>query len=207
MQVMDQGAAPLVEASAEYRRARRYGLHVLEDGFLPEQAPHDLTWLHGVIDVRELGISSCQAADRLRHDHQLDMGLSDHRRVEATVSMGDDKDSTDRLVTALRELTAAAPSMPQPRLLRLPDPGDLDLDPVDLLRDAFVGPAEVPADQAVGRVAAEQITPYPPGIPAILPAERITRDVLDYLRDGLRAGMVLSDPPDQSLDTVRVTAR
>ena len=90
--------------------------------------------------------------------------------------------------------------------MHLPDPGDLDLDPVDLPRDAFFGPAEqIPADQAVGRIAAEQITPYPPGIPAILPGERITADVLNYLRTGLQAGMVLPDPTDPSLDTIRVT--
>ena len=51
---------------------------------------------------------------------------------------------------------------------------------------------------------AEQITPYPPGIPAILPGERITADVLDYLRTGLTAGMVLPDPVDPELSTIRV---
>ena len=57
-------------------------------------------------------------------------------------------------------------------------------------------PNRSPPTEAVGRVAAEQITPYPPGIPAILPGERITADVLDYLRTGLTAGMVLPDPTD-----------
>ncbi len=89
-------------------------------------------------------------------------------------------------------------------MVQLPDPGDLDLDPVDVPRDAFFGPTEqIPAGQAVGRIAAEQITPYPPGIPAILPGERITQDVLDYLRTGLRAGMVLPDPTDPTLQTLR----
>lgn len=61
-------------------------------------------------------------------------------------------------------------------------------------------------DDAVGRVAAEQITPYPPGIPAVVPGERINREVLDFLRSGLEAGMVLPDPADPKLDTVRVVA-
>ena len=39
----------------------------------------------------------------------------------------------------------------------------------------------------------------------ILPGERITAEVLDYLRTGLKAGMVLPDPADPSLDTIRVT--
>jgi arginine decarboxylase len=77
-----------------------------------------------------------------------------------------------------------------------------------LPRDAFFAPKEtVAARQAIGRIAAEQITPYPPGIPVIIPGERITAPLLDYLRSGLAAGMQLPDPADPSLDTIRVVAR
>jgi arginine/lysine/ornithine decarboxylase len=57
-----------------------------------------------------------------------------------------------------------------------------------------------------GLDAAEQITPYPPGIPVLVPGERINAEVLEYLRSGLAAGMVLPDPTDPSLQTIRVTA-
>ena len=184
------------------------GLHVLDDEFLREEASHDLDRLHVVIDLHDLRISGYQAADWLRQHHRLDMGLSDHRRVEATLSMADDQGTTDRLLTALRELTGAASSMPRAPRIHLPDPGELDLDPVDLPRDAFFGPTEqVPVGKAIGRVAAEQITPYPPGIPVILPGERITEDVLEYLRTGLKEGMVLPDPADPELTTIRVTCQ
>lgn len=53
------------------------------------------------------------------------------------------------------------------------------------------------------RVAAEMITPYPPGIPVVLPGEQLTEPVLRYLRTGLDAGMNLPDP---ALHTVRVCA-
>ena len=62
----------------------------------------------------------------------------------------------------------------------------------------------VPAGQVVGRIAAEQITPYPPGIPVVVPGERINQPVVDYLLSGLRAGMVLPDPADPTLQTFRV---
>ena len=89
----------------------------------------------------------------------------------------------------------------------MPSFDDIEIEPVLLPRDAFFGPREdVPVEQAVGRVAAEQITPYPPGIPAVVPGERITTGIVDYLRSGLNAGMVLPDPADPSLTTIRVTA-
>lgn len=91
--------------------------------------------------------------------------------------------------------------------IALPSFDDLEIEPVLLPRDAFFGPHEdIPIREAVGRVAAEQITPYPPGIPALVPGERISAAIVDYLRSGLTAGMVLPDPADPQLNTIRVTA-
>ncbi|MFD5342970.1 hypothetical protein ACFWJY_04170 [Streptomyces anulatus] len=50
------------------------------------------------------------------------------------------------------------------------------------------------------------MTPYPPGIPAVLPGERITASLLRYLRSGVAAGMNVPDPSDTGLETVRVCA-
>jgi arginine/lysine/ornithine decarboxylase len=81
----------------------------------------------------------------------------------------------------------------------------LEIEPAMLPRDAFFAPKEtVPSDKAAGRISAEQITPYPPGIPVIIPGERITSELLDYLHTGLSAGMQLPDPADPSLETIRV---
>lgn len=77
-----------------------------------------------------------------------------------------------------------------------------------LPRDAFFAPKEtVLAGQAPGRICAEQITPYPPGIPVIIPGERITAELLDYLRSGVSAGMQLPDAADPTLDKIRVVRR
>lgn len=75
-----------------------------------------------------------------------------------------------------------------------------------LPRDAFFGRVEqVPWEKAAGRVTAEMLTPYPPGIPAALPGERLTSEVLHYLRSGVEAGMVVPDAADTEVKTVRVT--
>jgi arginine decarboxylase len=183
------------------------GLHVLRDEFLSAEASHDLDPLHVVIDVSSLDINGYDVADWLREHHRIDMGLSDHRRVEATLSLADDDTTTARLVAALATLPGAAAGLPRATKVDLPSAGELELEPAMLPRDAFFAPKEtVPAGQAVGRIAAEQITPYPPGIPVIIPGERITAELLDYLRSGLAAGMQLPDPADPRLQTIRVVA-
>jgi arginine/lysine/ornithine decarboxylase len=65
----------------------------------------------------------------------------------------------------------------------------------------------VPVDAAVGRIAAEMVTPYPPGVPVMVPGERITRAALDHLTSGVAAGMLIPDAADSSLESMRVVAR
>lgn len=70
---------------------------------------------------------------------------------------------------------------------------------------AFFGRVQtVSTHKAAGRIAAEQITPFPPGIPAVVPGERLNGAVLEYLCSGARAGMNLPDAADASLQTIKV---
>jgi len=95
----------------------------------------------------------------------------------------------------------------RPKPVTLPAPDQLRLETVMLPRDAFFGRTEqVPAARAAGRVAAEMITPYPPGVPAVLPGELITEPVVEYLRSGLAAGMDIPDAADPKLKTIKVHA-
>ena len=209
-QMVQHGTELLGKALALAGRLRRDiealpGIHVLEDELLAAESSHDLDRMQILMDLSGLGISGYQGADWLREHRQLDVGLSDHRRIMATLSMADDEASAQRLMDALKALIDAAPTLPAPPTVALPSPKDLELETVMLPRDAFFGPTEdVPARDAVGRVGAEQITPYPPGIPVIVPGERINAAVVDYLESGLQAGMVLPDPADPSLHTIRV---
>lgn len=171
------------------------------------EASHELDELEVLIDLSELGISGYQAADWLRGHRAVDVGLSDHRRIEAQLSLADDAQTAGILLEALSALAKAADGFPAPPPVDLPSPSALDTDAVVIPRDAFLAPFEdVPLRDAEGRVCAEQVTPYPPGIPVLLPGERVTRETLDHLATGLRAGMVLPDPADPQLETVRVVA-
>lgn len=51
-------------------------------------------------------------------------------------------------------------------------------------RRAFFGEKEqLPLAAATGRIAAEQLAPYPPGVPVIAPGQRIGKKVLFYLKE------------------------
>ncbi|MCB1710016.1 MAG: hypothetical protein KDI10_14960, partial [Halioglobus sp.] len=72
-------------------------------------------------------------------------------------------------------------------------------------RDAFFCAHErVPAAKAVGRIAAETAVPYPPGIPALAPGERIQADVLKALQAEVASGTRIAYCGDPSLATLLV---
>ncbi len=75
-------------------------------------------------------------------------------------------------------------------------------------RDAFFAPNEtVSAAAAVGRVSAELIAPYPPGVPVLAPGELITADALDALREVRADGGRIDYAADPTLATFQVISR
>ncbi|MFE9017136.1 aminotransferase class I/II-fold pyridoxal phosphate-dependent enzyme [Streptomyces sp. NPDC007808] len=184
------------------------GLHVngAEDFCGPGLAA-DFDPLPVVIDISELGTSGYRAADWLRAHHHIDVHLFDHRRISAQLTHADDEETAERLLAALRDLSDHADELKDAPQVVVPPPAELRMDQVDLPRDAyFARHAKIPTAEAVGRIAAEMITPYPPGIPVVLPGERLTEPVLKYLVTGVESGMFLPDAADGSLHTVRVVA-
>jgi lysine decarboxylase len=162
---------------------RGSGGDVLDRELLGEQASHDLDRLQIVMDIETTGTSGYQGVDWIREHRQLDLHVSDHRRMVATISFADDDHTVERLISALSDWRQAARESERPPRIELPSPGELELDTVILPRDAFFGATEmVPAEQAAGRVSAEQITPYPPGVPAVVPGEELNDAVIAYLR-------------------------
>jgi arginine decarboxylase len=185
------------------------GLRVMGDAeFTGPDLAHAIDPLKMVIDLADLGISGYQAADWLREHQHVTVGLSDHRRIVAQFTHADDHRTAHVLLDALAALVKAADDLPTPKPVDLPTPDELQLETAMLPRDAFFAETEqVPAAQAIGRVSAEMVTPYPPGAPAVLPGEVITEAVVDYVRSGLAAGMELPDPTDPELTSFRVVVR
>jgi arginine decarboxylase len=123
----------------------------------------------------------------------------------AVFGMGEDAGAQgERLAAALRGAMGELPApADRPREAFAPPPpwGELAMSP----REAFFGPQEVvPAGEAAGRVAAESLAAYPPGIPNVLPGERLTAETLEYVQQALDHGGSLRGASDRRLRTVRV---
>ncbi len=134
------------------------------------------------------------------------MELAGENVMVAVYGMGEDAGAaSERLLDGLRrvvETVSAKPQSAEDVQFAPPPPwGELVMTP----REAFLGPQEiVPAREAVGRVASESLAAYPPGIPNVLPGERLTAETLDYIEQTIAHGGSLRGASDRELKTLRV---
>jgi arginine decarboxylase len=123
------------------------------------------------------------------------------------ISLGNTRADIDRLITAFAEL---ALNYHQDIALDLPsvNPPDCILTETAITpRQASRSPhVRIAIDHAIGKISAESICPYPPGIPVLIPGEIITTGAIDYLKQILQLGGEIvgcTDPDLQSIDIIR----
>ena len=177
------------------------GLDVLDERLVGAPGVHGYDPLRLVIDVRGTGHDGYELARRLLELDDVNLELAGENVMVAVFGMGEE--DADRLLAGLRDVVAALPDAEPARVSFAPPPpwGELAMTP----REAFFGPQEVvAADEAAGRVAAESLAAYPPGIPNVLPGERLTAETIRYVRHALDLGGSLRGASDRRLRTVRV---
>jgi arginine/lysine/ornithine decarboxylase len=209
-QMAEQGEQLLDQALSRAGRVREAvgqveGLSLMGREVVHENGAADLDPLVITVDVRDLGISGYQATEWLRNTCHVDMGSSDSCRTSGRLTHADDEGTEHLLVESLRRLSGEAHTLgPGPPVVHPPG-RSFELETVMLPRDAFFGDIEpVPPANAVGRISAETVSPYPPGVPVLAPGERINAEVLEYLLSGVAAGMLIPDSADPRLETLRV---
>jgi arginine/lysine/ornithine decarboxylase len=177
------------------------GLHVYGDEIKGTPGIDDFDPTKLVVDVSRLAMSGQESAAWLKRNWRINPEFSDLRRIVFSITTGDDDESVELLTDALRALGRTEASTGS-RVLMSQWPREspaLAVTP----REGFAAPAEaVELDAALGRVAAEMIVPYPPGIPLLVPGELLTAAVIATLRQLLGAGcrMVgMADPTGASI--------
>jgi arginine/lysine/ornithine decarboxylase len=162
---------------------------------------------HPLIETWPVGLTGFAADDWIRDKRQVDIELADHRRIMPLVTFAHGPEDADRLVSALRDLVDEKGAPGQDARLDLPSRRELRTEQAMSPRDAFYADTElVKPKDAVGRISAELVTPYPPGIPAAVPGEVYTEAVVDYVEQVAAAGGYLEGAVDSSLDRLRVVA-
>lgn len=181
------------------------GLSILEpkqDGKTPGFAALDATRL--TVTVAELGLSGFEADTILHEQFGVTAELPTLRQLTFILSLGNTPEEIRCLMQALTQL-AQHHRRSEPQFLPSLQPERTVSVPERSPREAFLAPKTAqPLEQTVGRVSAELVCPYPPGIPILVPGERITAAAVDRLHCIQKAGGVISGCVDPALRTVLV---
>jgi lysine decarboxylase len=127
--------------------------------------------------------------------------MADRDLLIAMVTLADDDRAVADLADALTSAVVAHRG--HPRRPATSSAWTVHADLVMTPRDAFFAEREaVPWREAAGRVCAEVVAPYPPGVPVLAPGERITAEALDALRQAGADGARIAYAADPTLATV-----
>ncbi len=164
---------------------------------------HDPTKI--AITLRQLGITGYKAEEILRRDHHIAFEMADMHNLLAIIGIGDTEDSIRKLIDAVADLAdSLAHTCISKQYEPVPEMPELAVSP----RDAFYSETRsIPLDEAIGEISAEIIMAYPPGIPIICPGERITTDLVEYIRHLKSEHCRLQGTEDVAVERIRVISR
>lgn len=153
------------------------------------------------VNVAGLGITGFSAYDILRDEYNIQVELGDMFNILAIVSVGDDEESITVLIDALRDMSLKykASEMKFAKVI-LQNP-EVIVSP----RDAFyAGKKIVKLEDAEGQISGESIMAYPPGIPIVTPGERISSEIIDYIRFIKNQHSMITDTEDPDVENIKI---
>lgn len=191
---------------AQYARKRINeieGLYCFGEDILDDEAVFDYDPTKLTIHVRRLGLTGYDVEIWLREEYNIEVELSDLYNILCLITPGDTIEQVDLLLDAMERLAKEnfKQHIAEELVVKIPEIPYLSLSP----RDAFYADTEnISLREAAGRIIAEFIMVYPPGIPILLPGEVISQENIDYIVEHLDVGLPVQGPEDKTLQQVKV---
>jgi lysine decarboxylase len=156
-----------------------------------------------VLRANQLGASGVEIEKKLQA-HNIRVEMADSDSVVFIATLADSIEEFDYLTSVLVPILTSLQTTPRPTATSL----SWSVVPTVAIsmRDAYFADTEmVAAKDCVGRIAADLIAPYPPGVAVVAPGEVLTSQILDGLATTKAAGVRIAYATDPSLTTYRVT--
>jgi len=124
------------------------------------------------------GIRGSQIKKRLKNEYNIRLEMSDYYYALILTSLMNTEEEYEKIVAAIEDMAKNSPyeeinyvniNMPTPKIVINP-------------AEAYYGKKmQVGLKDAIGKLAAAPIIPYPPGIPLIVPGEEFTQEIYNHI--------------------------
>lgn len=154
------------------------------------------------ISLKNIGMTGYELDEILRSEYKIQCELSNHYGVLLICTIGNEEEDFICLETALKDI-----------LNKYKNKGSIeDTDyPVSIPkmkltpREAFYKEKKrVKLKDSIGKISGEYIIPYPPGISLISPGEIISEEIITYIHQGIKNGMIVSGIKDTNLEFIDI---
>ena len=158
-----------------------------------------------IVRVSDTGLSGYEVRSLLRHQYEVEAEFADLKHVIFSITIADTESTVDKLLDALHALTRQKHHITNDADSSIKIPDALPRTAISL-RDAYFATRTriVPLNESVGEILAENVIPYPPGIPLLIPGEIMEQRHLDYVHHLIKKGSTIVGMEDLSLRTVRI---
>ena len=184
------------------REINRIGdYYAFADELIDKDAIFDFDQTKLTVNTLDTGLAGIEVYDLLRDEYDIQMELGDIANILAYVSVGDRKQDLERLVSALADIR---------RLYKKDKAGMwtqeyLNPDLVVTPQEAFYGAKKsLPLEQSIGGICTEFVMCYPPGIPIIAPGERISQDIIEYIKYAKEKGCLVTGTEDLAVEALNI---
>lgn len=153
------------------------------------------------VHTLDIGLAGIEVYDILRDEYDIQIEFGDLGNILAYVSVGDNHKNIERLISALSEIRRLYKSDPN----RLAKHEYINPTVVMPPQEAFYADkTSVPIAESVGRICSEFVMSYPPGIPILSPGEKITDEIVSYIRYAKEKGCQLTGSEDMLVERLNV---
>lgn len=201
---MDQFYHRLVKLRKELGAMKR--LRLLEEDSKGKNGVYDLDISKVIISAKGTGINGEELGEWLRRDYHLEMEMCAAEYVTAITTVMDTEEGLRRLRNALLEIDGKLSDRVESQ-----DCGkknqryELKPETVMSIADGWEqADKKISLEDSVGRISGEYIYLYPPGIPFVVPGEKISQEVVDLVKRYQKCGYSVQGMADQNCKEIRV---
>ena len=202
--MMDQFYHRLVKLRKELGAMKH--LRLLEEDQKGKNGVYDLDISKVIISTRGTGINGEELGEWLRREYHLEMEMCAAEYVTAITTVMDTEEGLRRFRNALLEIDGKLSDRVESQ-----DCGkknqryELKPETVMSIADGWEqADKKISLEDSVGRISGEYIYLYPPGIPFVVPGEKISQEVVDLVKRYQKCGYSVQGMADQNCKEIRV---
>lgn len=164
---------------------------------------HDIDPTRLSLCVRDGGLGGNETERILGEKYNIQVELSDFNNIVAITTVGDDESTYNKFCEAIIDLSKYGKEEKN----KYDDIYNKQYLPTTVMppyEAVYKDTAMIDINSSIGCVSAEMVIPYPPGIPLIMPGERIDKDILDLIKFTKKNRIKISGTTDPELKEIKI---